>query len=247
MLATDTTTLASSSPAPVTAPAPLQRRPSLSHEDLATYLPLVWRVARKVARRLPHNVDAAELVGAGTIGLMGALARKDEDRLDSFLAYAEIRIRGAILDQLREMDWMPRGLRRSHRHIEATKAQLENDLGRTADSSELAEALGLSVEAVDKTKCRIESAQVQRGVELQEAVAGQDPDMLALLEHKEVRVRLGKAVNELCPKYQEILNLHYIKELKLREIGEIYGVTESRVCQIHKKIVAELRATLLDD
>ncbi|HEY1098332.1 MAG TPA: FliA/WhiG family RNA polymerase sigma factor [Myxococcota bacterium] len=213
------------------------------------HLPLVWKVARSVARRLPSHIDAEELVGAGTLGLVDAWSRYDHERCDRFGAWAEIRIRGAILDQLREMDWMPRSARNKRKRLDSEKNKLSNTLGRTPDSSELAEALDMSVASMERMRADIERADVQRGVAFDEATiaAGDEFAPGAGLEQRELRARLAAAIGSLTTKQQQILSLYYVDELKLKEIGQIFGVTESRVCQLHRELIARLRAAVIDD
>jgi RNA polymerase sigma factor for flagellar operon FliA len=212
------------------------------------HLPLVWRVARQVARRLPSSVDAAELVGAGTLGLVDAFARYEPSRCDRFSAYAEIRIRGAILDQLREMDWMPRSARSKRKRLEGERHRLNNSLGRAPEAAELAEALGMSVTAMERMRTDIDRADVQRGPAFDEAnIASNDLQPGAGIEQRELRARLASAISQLTTKQQQVLSLYYVDQLKLREIGQIFGVTESRVCQLHRDLIERLRAAILDD
>ena len=216
-------------------------------DPLESYLPLVWKVARQVARRLPAHVEVAELIGAGTIGLVSAMERYEPALCDRFAGYAEIRIRGAILDQLREMDWMPRSARTKRKRLDSVNAQLQHSLGRTPDTSEVAGAMGLSPEQVERMRRDVQSADVQRGVDLESnAVAGEESTPGQSLEQRELRARLQAAIEALPRRHQELLGLYYVEQLKLREIGDIFGVTESRVCQIHSQVIARLRASVLD-
>jgi len=232
--------------APLPLPAiPGRRRPHAVEE----HLPLVWRVARQIARRLPSHIEAAELVGAGTIGLVDALDRYEPALCDRFTAYAEIRIRGAILDQLREMDWMPRSARAKRKRIDSEQHRLQNRLGRAPDTTELAEGLGMTMAAVHRMRHDISCADMQRGVELDEAmVASTDaPVPGSGLEQRELRARLANAIAELPLKHQQILSMYYVDQLKLREIGELFKVTESRICQVHREMIERLRPAILDD
>ena len=216
-------------------------------DPLESYLPLVWKVARQVARRLPAHVEVAELIGAGTIGLVSAMERYEPALCDRFAGYAEIRIRGAILDQLREMDWMPRSARTKRKRLDSASAQLQHSLGRSPDTSEIARAMGLSTEQVERMRRDVQSADVQRGVNLESnAVAGEESTPGQSLEQRELRARLQAAIEALPRRHQELLGLYYVEQLKLREIGDIFGVTESRVCQIHSQVIARLRASVLD-
>ena len=216
-------------------------------DPLEPYLPLVWKVARQVARRLPAHVEVAELIGAGTIGLVSAMERYEPALCDRFAGYAEIRIRGAILDQLREMDWMPRSARTKRKRLDSASAQLQHSLGRSPDTSEIARAMGLSTEQVERMRRDVQSADVQRGVNLESnAVAGEESTPGQSLEQRELRARLQAAIEALPRRHQELLGLYYVEQLKLREIGDIFGVTESRACQIHSQVIARLRASVLD-
>lgn len=210
------------------------------------HLPLVWKVARQVARRIPAHIDVNELVGAGTLGLAAALERYDASRCDRFAGYAEIRIRGAILDQLREMDSMPRWARTKRKRIDAETNRLQNALGRVPDSSELASALGMTPVQMDQMRVDVDRADVRVGVEFDDCTSSvQGPEVA--LERRELRTRLAAAIEKLSPRQQQLLGLYYVDRLKLRELGEIFGVTESRVCQLHAQVVAHLRAAVLDD
>jgi RNA polymerase sigma factor for flagellar operon FliA len=216
---------------------------------LSAQLPLVWKVARQIARRLPSSVDVAELVGAGTIGLMDAMERYEVQRCDRFGAYAEIRIRGAILDQLREMDWMPRAARTKRKRLESTASTLQHKLGRAPDASELAEALGTSVEGMEKMRRDVHAAERAKDVDVESGDVAVDGKASPLdnIADREQRVRLTAAIAALPERHQQVLSLYYIKDLKLREVGDLLGVTESRVCQVLKDVVARLRTAVIDD
>ncbi len=223
-------------------PSIRRRRP----EPTEDYIPLVWKVARQIARRIPSHVDVRELVGAGTLGLMAALDRYDASRCDRFASYAEIRIRGAILDQLREMDSMPRWARSKRKRIDAETNRLQNALGRVPDSSELANALGMTPTQLNRMKVDVDSADVRGGVDLDDCTS-REPGPEGALEHRELRARLAEAIEQLSPRHQQLLSLYYVDHLKLRELGEIFGVTESRVCQLHAQVVTRLRNAIMDD
>jgi RNA polymerase sigma factor for flagellar operon FliA len=209
------------------------------------YLPLVWKVARQVARRIPAHIDVNELVGAGTLGLCAALERYDASRCDRFAGYAEIRIRGAILDQLREMDSMPRWARSKRKRLDAETNRLQNALGRVPDAEELAAALGMTPMRMNQMRVDVDRADVRGGVELDECTSTALGPEVAL-ERRELRARLAAAIEQLSPRQQQLLSLYYVDHLKLRELGEIFGVTESRVCQLHAQVVARLRDAILD-
>ena len=214
--------------------------------DVAEHLPLVWRVARQVARRLPASIDVAELVGAGTVGLIDAMSRYEVQRCDRFVAYAEIRVRGAILDQLREMDWMPRAARTKRKRLDATQASLQGKLGRAPDVAEVADALGTTIDGVERMRREVHQADIARDVDA-DTVADRRAGPERALEHRELRSRLIQAIGALPERHQQILSLYYVDDLKLREIGALLAVTESRVCQVLKDIVVRLRAAVTDD
>jgi RNA polymerase sigma factor for flagellar operon FliA len=185
---------------------------------LQQHIPLVHKVAKRIARRLPHVVQLDELVSAGTLGLIDALTRFDPTRAQWFAQYAEIRIRGAILDELRHMDWLPR----------AERARVRR--------GEQAETLHAVVSIDDVREDGFDSVG-----------SADDLSPSAGLEHSAKKQRLAAAIAALPHKQQQVLSLYYVEELTLKQIGELLGVTESRICQIHRAAVAALREEMLDD
>lgn len=217
--------------------------------EVAAHLPLVWKVARQVARRLPASIDVAELVGAGTVGLIDALDRYEVARCDRFAGYAEIRIRGAILDQLREMDWMPRSARNKAKRLSATSSALSQKLGRAPDASEIGEALGVDAAAVEKMRRDVLSAERAKDVDVDagDVAVSAVASPFERIADREQGARLAAAIAALPERHQQVLSLYYVEDLKLREIGDLLGVTESRVCQVLKDVVARLRTAVIDD
>ena len=209
-------------------------------------LPLVRRLAFRLARRLPPNVDVGDLIGAGTEGLLKAVDAYDPTRIPRFESYAEMRIRGAILDELRSNDSMTRHGRR--RLAEVTKAvrDLEAKLGRAPEEQEIADALGMELEAYQQLAEGLSRgpALARLGEADPDEVDGGWEDPAAVVSEKELKQELVKAITRLPKRTQTVLALYYQEECTQAEIGRILGVTESRVCQILGEAVARLRANM---
>lgn len=220
-------------------------------------LPQVKFIARRIHERLPQHVPLDDLVHAGIVGLIDAMHKFDARKNVRFASYAKFRIRGAILDSLREMDWSPRDLRRKARKIEQTIQQLQGQMGHAPSEPELAEAMGLSLEAfqhlldeirgLDVGSLQVESLEDGRETNLAEMIAGPgDLDPLHIFLERERRQLLAEAISQLPAREQQVLALYYQEELTMKETGEVLGVGESRVSQIHSLAVARLRAILTD-
>jgi len=221
------------------------------------YAPLVKYVAGKVAVGMPHNVEFDDLVGFGVFGLLDAIDKFDPDKNVKFKTYAVTRIRGAIFDELRSIDWVPRSVRQKTREVEDAIGTLEARLGRTATDQEIAGALGLSEEEYLKTLQKIsgtsmlsinevwysgdENDKVSIGDSI-ESPASLNPEVIA--ERDEIRRVIVEAINELPDKEKKILVLYYFEDLTLKEIGQVLEVTESRVSQLHTKAIMRLRFKL---
>ena len=213
-------------------------------------VPLVRRVALNVASRLPSQVEVSDLTQAGYLGLIDAALKFDAHKGVRFWTYAELRIRGAILDSLRGLDWVPRSVRRRRRELDAASARLEACLGRTPTDEELAKELSLTTPAFRKMVDEVRSAEAS--AELVDGLEGidvfvKDPvakDPHELLEQSELVVHLTRAVESLSPRERLVMTLYYHEELTMKEVGEILGVNESRVSQIHSKAVRTLRTRL---
>jgi RNA polymerase sigma factor for flagellar operon FliA len=223
------------------------------------YAPLVKYVAGRLAAGLPQTVQQEDLVSNGMFGLMDALDKFDPDRQVKFETYAIPRIRGAILDELRAMDWVPRSVRFKARQVEKAHANVEAKLHRAPTDAEVAEHLGISLEELHEVNTQISFVSV---LALEEAIGGGEQgeprsllDTLADaatadpgsgLEGQEMRSLLSTAINSLTEREKVVVTLYYFEGLTLAEIGDILGVTESRVCQIHTKSVGNLRRSLSD-
>jgi RNA polymerase sigma factor FliA len=221
------------------------------------YAPLVKYVASRVATGLPASVDQADLVSYGMFGLMDALGKFEPGRGNKFETYAIPRIKGAIIDELRAMDWVPRSVRFKQREIEKALADLESMLKRQPTEKELAERLGMSLSELHEVITQISFVSVlaldeavsvgaDRGeqVTLIDTLADRGLDPTSGVESQETRGLLAAAINSLSEREKIVVTLYYFEGLTLAEIGEVLGVTESRVCQIHTKAVGSLRGQL---
>lgn len=224
------------------------------------YAPLVKYVASRVATGLPANVEQADLVSYGIFGLIDALEKFDRSREIKFETYAIPRIRGAIIDELRSLDWVPRSVRFKAREVEKAYTELEAKLKRAPSDAEVAEHLGVSLAELHEIVTQISFVTVtaleevvSTGADRGESLSLLDTlaDMAALdpssgIEGNETRAMLSAAINSLSEREKIVITLYYFEGLTLAEIGEVLGVTESRVCQIHTKAVGLLRNNLKD-
>jgi RNA polymerase sigma factor FliA len=223
------------------------------------YAPLVKYVASRVATGLPASVDQADLVSYGMFGLIDALEKFDPGRGNKFETYAIPRIKGAIIDELRAMDWVPRSVRFKAREIEKAYSDLESIHKRAPTEKEVAARLGVTLRELHEVINQISFVQVlqldeilsvgsDRGeqVSLLDTLADRDTDPTTGLEGQETRGLLAAAINSLSEREKIVVTLYYFEGLTLAEIGEILGVTESRVCQIHTKAVGQLRLQLVE-
>ena len=221
------------------------------------YSPLVKFVAGRVAVGLPQNVEQSDLVSYGIFGLIDAIDKFDPGRGFKFETYAISRIKGAILDELRSIDWVPRSVRAKARSLEKAYAKLESELHRTPSDEELAEVLGLTEEQLQTTLSQISfvglvaldemlSAGGDRGeaVSLGDTIADTREGPMGIYEVEEMRHILAESINRMPEREKVVLTLYYYEGLTLAEIGEVLGVTESRVCQIHTKAVLQLRSRI---
>jgi RNA polymerase sigma factor FliA len=221
------------------------------------YAPLVKYVASRVATGLPASVEQADLVSYGMFGLIDALEKFEPARGNKFETYAIPRIKGAIIDELRAMDWVPRSVRFKQREIEKALADLESMLKRQPTETELAERLGITRSELHEVITQISFVSVlaldetvnvgqDRGerVSLVDTLADKGFDPGSGVESQETRGLLAAAINALSEREKIVVTLYYFEGLTLAEIGEILGVTESRVCQIHTKAVGVLRGQL---
>ena len=224
---------------------------------LTEQLPQVRYIARRIHERLPRHVPFEDLVHAGVVGLIDALHKYDKGKHVLFGSYAKFRIRGAILDSLREMDWSPRDLRRQSRRLEEAHDKLRLYLGRNPSEPELALEMKITLSELQRLLGEISSLEIgslrtispDNGKEedLCEFLSDdRDESPLAQCLHSEMRELLSRAVTELPEKERQVLTLYYFEELTMKEVGMAMGVGESRVSQIHSMAVVRLRARMTE-
>jgi len=223
---------------------------------LLEHLPVVRFLARRIHERLPQHVDMEDLVSAGVVGLMDAFAKFDPDKKVQFRSYAQFRIRGAIIDSLRTLDWSPRELRRKGRAVEEAIRVLTSRLGRAPGEAEIASELRLSLDEYqqllgDLKGLEIGTLHLERnedsGEEELAYVPGRpEEDPLFRCLRGELEERLAEAIHHLPDRERLVMTLYYYEEMTMREIGLALGVVESRVSQVHASAVAHLRAALKD-
>jgi RNA polymerase sigma factor for flagellar operon FliA len=222
------------------------------------YAPLVKYVAGRVGSGLPAHVEQADLVSYGTFGLIDAITRFEPEREIKFESYAMSRIRGAIIDELRSTDWIPRSVRMKARQFERTVAALEAKLQRSPTDEEIADEMDMDIEEIRKFLGQLSLVNVvaldellvdddgsaPRLVDTLRDTAALDPQAMA--EHGEARQLLARAVEQLPEREKVVVSLYYFEGLTLADIGRVLGVTESRICQLHTKAVLHLRSKLAD-
>ena len=230
--------------------------PKLRDALIVHYSPLVKYVAGRVAVGLPQNVEQADLMSYGIFGLIDAIEKFDLERGFKFETYAIARVKGAIIDELRSIDWVPRSVRAKARSLEKAYATLEAKLHRAPTDAEIAHELDMTeaqlqqafgqisfigLVALDET---LSGGERGESMSLGDTVADANPGPMAVYEVEEMRHILADAINGMPEREKIVLTLYYYEGLTLAEIGEILGVTESRVCQIHTKSVIHLRAKI---
>ena len=221
------------------------RDQDLRNRLVIRYSPLVKYVAGRIRPGLPQSVDMSDLISDGVLGLMDAIEKFEPERGLQFQTYAVPRIRGAILDGLRATDWVPRAVRAKIRDVERAQTELEHRLGRTPRDREIAAELTISVRELRDLYSQASYTGVAY---LDEVGMGGDsgPSMNLDTEDKEMRAALVAAIRQLPERDQIIVTLYYFEQLTLSEIGQVLGITESRVSQLHSRCAMNLRSKLLD-
>lgn len=228
---------------------------TLAHDAaIERYAPMVRRVANQLAGRLPPNVDINDLVQAGMIGLMDAMTRFDSEGGAQFETFAMQRVRGAMLDELRGSDWMPRSARRAQRSIEQAISAASQRLMRPPTDREIAAEMGLALDAYQKLLSEARGAQLVYLDDLGnddgedgflDRFASEEADgAVAVLRNDAFREALIEAIDELPERERMVMGMYYEQDMNLKEIGAVLGVTESRVSQLHTQAVGRLRSKL---
>jgi RNA polymerase sigma factor for flagellar operon FliA len=231
---------------------------NLKEQIVLEHAPLIRYIVNRIAVRLPSHIDLDDLHNTGVIGLMDAIDKYDPEKNCKFKTYAEFRIKGAILDQLRSLDWVPRSVRQKGRRLERAYGDVEQRLGRSANEDEVADSLGLQLDKFHELINQVRGISLVNLEELRGG--GQDGDRsgsyadivedvnaenpLASLKLQEMRTVVADTIATLPEKERLVISLYYYEDLNMKEIGNILGITESRVCQIHTKSVLRLRSKL---
>lgn len=232
--------------------------PSLREQIVIEHTPLIRYIVNRIAVRLPSHIDLDDLHNTGVIGLMDAIEKYDPEKNCKFKTYAEFRIKGAILDQLRSLDWVPRSVRQKSRKLERAYGEVEQRLGRSANEEEVADSLGLQIDKFHELLNQVRGISLVNLEEIRgggqdgertgsyadivEDVNAENP--FASLKLQEMKQVVADTIATLPEKERLVISLYYYEDLNMKEIGNILGITESRVCQIHTKSVLRLRAKL---
>lgn len=235
---------------------PNKLTPEQKDKLIMEYAPLIKFIAQKIAIRLPANIELDDLISSGVIGLMDAIEKYDPTRDNKFKTYAEFRIRGSILDELRAQDWVPRSVRDKSKALDRAVVELEANLGRNATEEEIAQHMGMDIQEFHGLVNEVKPVSV---LSIDDAATFSNVDkksILNLLETcrlsnplnqlnmKSVKDIVATAISELPERQRLVLSLYYYEDLNLKEIGRVLRVTESRVSQLHAQAISRLRARL---
>ncbi len=231
---------------------------SLKEQIVLEHTPLIRYIVNRIAVRLPSHIDLDDLHNTGVIGLMDAIEKYDPEKNCKFKTYAEFRIKGAILDQLRSLDWVPRSVRQKSRRLERAYGEVEQRLGRSASEEEVADSLGLQIEKFHELLNQVRGVSLVNLEELRgtgadgertgsyadivEDVHSENP--FATFKLHEMKQLIADTISSLPEKERLVISFYYYEDLNMKEIGSILGITESRVCQIHTKSILRLRSKL---
>lgn len=219
---------------------------------IEAHLPKVKFIADRIGAKLPPSVEREDLYGAGVIGLLDAADRFDPSRGIAFTTFAELRVRGAILDSLRDLDWASRSARRRAKEVQAAFAQIEKERGRPATEDEVAVRLGVSLPKFQEmlgelnglTVGEIDERDEETGFSVLDSLCDTADSPLEACEKNERRQKLSQAIDRLPERERQVIALYYLEELTMKEIGVCLGVTESRVSQLRTQAIVRLRSNL---
>ncbi len=235
---------------------PTRLNPKEREELIREYTPLIKFIAQKIAVRLPSNIELDDLISSGVIGLMDAIEKYDPTRDNKFKTYAEFRIRGAILDELRAQDWVPRSVRDKAKLLDKTVADLEAATGKQATDEEVAAKLNMTLDEFFELVNQVRPVSVLSIDEIASFSNVDKKSLMSLLEDvkvanpyiqlnlKSVKDVITGAIEELPERQRLVLSLYYYEDLNLKEIGKVLRVTESRVSQLHAQAISRLRQKL---
>ena len=232
--------------------------PSNRDALILNYTPLIKFIANRLAIRLPPHIDINDLISSGVIGLIDAIEKYDPSREAQFKTYAEFRIRGSMLDELRSLDWIPRSVRQRSNKIENAFARIEQELGRPASDEEVAESLGMDLNEFSDMVSRSAGLALlslddiidrnwdgEGGRTLLDTLSGlEDEDPQAQHAFEELKRLLAQAIDALPERERLVLSLYYHEEMSMKEIGAVMEVTESRISQIHSKAIARIKGRI---
>ena len=231
------------------------REEGLSRDEMILkYTPLIKYIAHRLAMRLPPHISVDDLINSGVIGLMDAITKFDPAKNVQFKTYAEFRIKGAMLDELRSLDWVSRSVRQKAAALEKAFQSVEKKKGRAGEDQEVAQELGISLENYYSMVNEINGVFLTDLSEVRKKMPHfSDEDLINLLADEkerqpiqllsleELKENITRGIEALSPKERTVISLYYYEELTLKEIGEVLGFTESRICQIHTKAILKLR------
>ncbi len=235
---------------------PSKLTPQQKDKLIMEYAPLIKFIAQKIAVRLPANIELDDLISSGVIGLMDAIEKYDPTRDNKFKTYAEFRIRGSILDELRAQDWVPRSVRDKSKMLDRALIELEAQLGRSATDEEIADRLGVTRDEFHDLLNQVKPVSVLSIDDANTFSSVDKKSIFNLLEScklsnpfnqlnlKSVKEIVAKAIEDLPERQRLVLSLYYYEDLNLKEIGRVLRVTESRVSQLHAQAISRLRAKL---
>lgn len=232
------------------------KRSQAKERIILEHLPQIKYIAQRIACKLPPHIEMDDLISAGVLGLLDAAEKFDPKRGVKFKTYADRRIKGAILDSLRNLDWAPRSLRKKGKDLERTYRELEQRLGRAASDSEVAEELGMAEEELQQLLGQLKGINLGSFQEvtsidrsggdglIRYAPEAPDQNPFVVFQRKELKEMLTVAIDRLPKNERVVVSLYYYDELTMKEIGEVLGVNESRVSQLHTKAMMRLRGKL---